>query len=208
MVTVRSSWLLVGVVTVVHNKYKCRRDARCFKIPRCFKVRFLRKWSKFDLESLVHVEQMYICCYENSLQNAKKKRKKVNTDLWSPVSMVRGYHDGFAHRRIHGLIEGRGLGREKGFEMWEELGFYEGLHWPGGRSLDSSRRKTSWVDSDLLSDLFCGSRASQHIRHLLEYIHALTHPVPHLIYQSFYAWFDRDTRHSAQSLAGRPSRTY
>jgi hypothetical protein len=25
------------------------------------------------------------------------------------------------------LIEGRALGREKGFEMWEELGFYEGF---------------------------------------------------------------------------------
>ncbi|KAG6853141.1 hypothetical protein C0991_006580 [Blastosporella zonata] len=28
---------------------------------------------------------------------------------------------------IHGLIEGRALGRAKGFEMWEELGFYEGF---------------------------------------------------------------------------------
>ena len=28
-----------------------------------------------------------------------------------------GYQDGFAHERIHGLIEGRALGREKGFEM-------------------------------------------------------------------------------------------
>lgn len=25
------------------------------------------------------------------------------------------------------MIEGRALGREKGFEMWEELGFYEGF---------------------------------------------------------------------------------
>jgi hypothetical protein len=25
------------------------------------------------------------------------------------------------------LIEGRALGGEKGFEMWEELGFYEGF---------------------------------------------------------------------------------
>lgn len=38
-----------------------------------------------------------------------------------------GYHDGFAHGKIHGSIEGRALGREKGFEMWEELGFYEGF---------------------------------------------------------------------------------
>jgi len=25
------------------------------------------------------------------------------------------------------LIEGRALGREQGFEMWEELGYYEGF---------------------------------------------------------------------------------
>ena len=38
------------------------------------------------------------------------------------------YHDGgFAHGRIHGLIEGRALGRDQGFEMWEEIGFYEGF---------------------------------------------------------------------------------
>ena len=37
-----------------------------------------------------------------------------------------GYKDGYAHGRLHGLIEGRALGAEKGFELWEELGFYEG----------------------------------------------------------------------------------
>ncbi|KAG7092481.1 hypothetical protein E1B28_008833 [Marasmius oreades] len=54
----------------------------------------------FDLESLVHLEQIF---YDS------------------------GYQEGHAHGRIHGLIEGRALGREKGFEMWEELGFYEGF---------------------------------------------------------------------------------
>ncbi|KAL5513964.1 hypothetical protein ACEPAG_2725 [Sanghuangporus baumii] len=38
-----------------------------------------------------------------------------------------GYSDGVEHGKIHGSIEGRHLGREKGFEMWEELGFYEGF---------------------------------------------------------------------------------
>ena len=38
-----------------------------------------------------------------------------------------GYEDGFKHGHIHGRIEGRELGRQKGFEMWEELGFYEGF---------------------------------------------------------------------------------
>ena len=37
-----------------------------------------------------------------------------------------GYEDGYKHGRLHGLIEGRALGAEKGFELWEELGFYEG----------------------------------------------------------------------------------
>ena len=31
------------------------------------------------------------------------------------------------HGRVHGLIEGRALGKEKGFEMWEEVGFYLGF---------------------------------------------------------------------------------
>jgi hypothetical protein len=28
---------------------------------------------------------------------------------------------------MHGLIEGKALGCEKGYEMWEELGFYQGF---------------------------------------------------------------------------------
>jgi len=80
----------------------------------------------FDLEELVNVEQTF---YEE------------------------GYKDGFAHGRIHGSIEGRALGREKGFEMWEELGFYEGfaLLW---RAVLSQRGTTD-------------DRAAQHIRQLL-----------------------------------------
>ena len=83
-----------------------------------------------------------------------------------------GYHDGFAHGRIHGLIEGRALGREKGFEMWEEIGFYEGfaLTWRGIlRQQSKEDELSSFSQSDLLSDLSF-SRASLHIRHLLEYI--------------------------------------
>jgi len=52
-----------------------------------------------DLEELIHVEETFY---------------KL------------GYEDGHAHGRLHGLIEGRALGAEKGFELWEELGFYEG----------------------------------------------------------------------------------
>ncbi|KDR85901.1 hypothetical protein GALMADRAFT_52033 [Galerina marginata CBS 339.88] len=67
-----------------------------------------------------------------------------------------GYQDGFAHGRIHGLIEGRALGCEKGFEMWEELGFYEGfaLTW---RAILVKQTKQD-------------DRPSQHIRNLLDLI--------------------------------------
>ncbi|KZT66499.1 DUF1715-domain-containing protein, partial [Daedalea quercina L-15889] len=80
----------------------------------------------FDLEELVNVEQTF---YEE------------------------GYKDGFAHGQIHGSIEGRALGREKGFEMWEELGFYEGfaMLW----QVILSQRGTT------------DDRAAQHIRQLL-----------------------------------------
>jgi len=51
-----------------------------------------------------------------------------------------GYEDGYAHGRLHGLIEGRALGAEKGFELWEELGFYEGAArvWTAVFSTDSN----------------------------------------------------------------------
>ncbi|KAI9439210.1 DUF1715-domain-containing protein [Lactarius indigo] len=66
----------------------------------------------FDLEELVHVEETFY---------------KV------------GYEDGYAHGRLHGLVEGRALGAEKGFELWEELGFYEGAArlWTAAASTDA-----------------------------------------------------------------------
>ena len=66
---------------------------------------------------------------------------------------------------------------EKGFEMWEEIGSYEGfaLTWRAILRQQSKEDQLSWLSqSDLLSNLFCGCRASQHIRHLHEYIYALT----------------------------------
>ena len=38
-----------------------------------------------------------------------------------------GYQQGFDHGALHGTFEGRELGREKGFELWEEVGFYQGM---------------------------------------------------------------------------------
>lgn len=37
-----------------------------------------------------------------------------------------GYAEGHAHGAQHGIFEGRQLGREKAWEVWDELGFYEG----------------------------------------------------------------------------------
>ncbi|KAH8090850.1 hypothetical protein HD553DRAFT_330412 [Filobasidium floriforme] len=38
-----------------------------------------------------------------------------------------GYKDGFEHGRLHGLFEGRAIGQEKAFEIWEEVGYIEGI---------------------------------------------------------------------------------
>ncbi|KZT02001.1 DUF1715-domain-containing protein [Laetiporus sulphureus 93-53] len=83
----------------------------------------------FDLESLVNVEQTF---YED------------------------GFKDGYEHGSIHGSIEGRALGREKGFEMWEELGFYEGftMMWQAIHTKEGGTE----------------DRVAHHMRHLLELI--------------------------------------
>jgi len=61
------------------------------------------------------------------------------------------------HGRIHGLIEGRALGREKGFEMWEELGFYEGFAKVWQRICTNRASETD-------------TRSLRHISHLLDLI--------------------------------------
>lgn len=38
-----------------------------------------------------------------------------------------GYQQGFDHGALHGTFEGRELGRVKGFELWDEVGFYRGM---------------------------------------------------------------------------------
>lgn len=37
-----------------------------------------------------------------------------------------GLASGQPHGELHGLFEGRALGREKCWELWEEVGYYEG----------------------------------------------------------------------------------
>lgn len=38
-----------------------------------------------------------------------------------------GFEAGRPHGRLHGLFDGRALGREKAWELWEEVGHYEGV---------------------------------------------------------------------------------
>lgn len=57
----------------------------------------------------------------------------------------RGYQDGFAHGRIHGGIEGRALGREKGYDIFEELGFYEGFALSWKKIYESTGRSEEFV---------------------------------------------------------------
>ena len=90
----------------------------------------------FDLEQLVHLEQTCVPC----ILELVTRPEDANT-LYSKKSFyTAGYDDGHAHGRLHGLIEGRTLGAEKGFELWEELGFYEGAArlWASILSTDSS----------------------------------------------------------------------
>ena len=53
------------------------------------------------------------------------------TNLDSVLSLEeRFYQEGLAsgqpHGELHGLFEGRALGREKCWELWEEVGYYQG----------------------------------------------------------------------------------
>ncbi|KAI0299978.1 hypothetical protein B0F90DRAFT_1725753 [Multifurca ochricompacta] len=95
----------------------------------------------FDLEDLIHIEQTFYAM---------------------------GYRDGYAHGRLHGLIEGRTLGAEKGFELWEELGFYEGAArlWTAVSSsstdVNGTDRRSAHHASTLLALIECFPRKNPH----------------------------------------------
>jgi hypothetical protein len=59
-----------------------------------------------------------------------------------------GYKDGYEHGTIHGMIEGRALGTQKGYELWEELGFYEGfaLCWRDLINAESAKESHAQTD--------------------------------------------------------------
>ena len=89
--------------------------------------------------------------------------------------------------------------------------------WPGGRSLDSSRRKTSWVYSPkrfVIWLVLWQPSLPAHPTSTSQFLRVKRDPSvqttmlfpqnPHLIYQKFYARFDLNTRHSTQFSASIP----
>lgn len=54
-------------------------------------------------------------------------RSRLFTRIHGPDRFYKaGYDAGYEHGQAHGIFEGRALGQEKGFEVWEELGYYLG----------------------------------------------------------------------------------
>jgi len=96
----------------------------------------------FDLEDLVHLEQTSVPCFFSLIFGHAGENKQHR--FYSI-----GYEDGYKHGRLHGLIDGRALGAEKGFELWEELGFYEGTArlWTAIASTDTGGTDTCVLSS-------------------------------------------------------------
>ncbi|KAK4057762.1 hypothetical protein OIO90_000981 [Microbotryomycetes sp. JL221] len=70
-----------------------------------------------------------------------------------------GYNAGQPHGSLHGLFEGRALGREKAWDMWTELGHYEG----------TARLLLMIIESQGASS----SRSHVTLQHLLESIESI-----------------------------------
>jgi hypothetical protein len=102
----------------------------------------------FDLEDLVHLEQTCVPCFFSPIfGHAGEREYLIRKKQYRFYS--NGYEDGYKHGRLHGLIDGRALGAEKGFELWEELGFYEGTArlWTAIASTDTSGTDTCVLSS-------------------------------------------------------------
>lgn len=72
----------------------------------------------------------------------ERKTHGSNSQLPSAPADSRFYNEGYAaghaHGKLHGLFEGRQLGLEKAWEIWEEVGFYEGFAAVAERKLATS----------------------------------------------------------------------
>lgn len=62
---------------------------------------------------------------EKYVKKKQKKRCTCSCLLFSSYAL--GYSEGHEHGQLHGTFEGRRIGTEKGFELWQDLGFMEGV---------------------------------------------------------------------------------
>lgn len=72
-----------------------------------------------------------------------------------------GYKAGYEHGQAHGTFDGRALGQEKGFELWEELGYIQGQakFWLAVYAADASKKRCTrlhWLSLKLTE---CSCRA-------------------------------------------------
>lgn len=76
-----------------------------------------------------------------------------------------GHNDGYAHGQLHGRFEGRALGQEKCYELWEEVGYYQGWaeFW-----LENAERKPRFVQTP--SSAADKGRALNHAKTLINLI--------------------------------------
>ncbi len=61
------------------------------------------------------------CCLQSALEAALGRLRR---SCWIAGHREPEQHFVLAHGHIHGVIEGRALGTQKGFELWEEVAFY------------------------------------------------------------------------------------
>ncbi|KAL7007624.1 hypothetical protein EMMF5_002700 [Cystobasidiomycetes sp. EMM_F5] len=59
------------------------------------------------------------------------------------LDIIDSYEAGFEHGKLHGIFEGRAMGQENGFEIWEELGYYRGQaeFWSAVIQADDSKKR-------------------------------------------------------------------
>ena len=67
-----------------------------------------------------------------------------------------GYKAGYEHGQAHGTFDGRALGQEKGFELWEELGYIQGQakFWQAVYSEDPSKKRCIACHSILATGIY------------------------------------------------------
>lgn len=87
-------------------------------------------------------------------------------------------------------MEGRALGREKGFELWEEVGFYKGfaLFWSSTSPAPADEKRRSVVEPSICTQLTDTAFPSRTVRHAVQLLHLIAdfprHNPSHLVERS------------------------